>query len=53
MNVQPTAHRKDSFEEEIDKIDRKNSLKNVAIHDETPKVSINHDNKAPSSINVH
>jgi hypothetical protein len=46
VSVQPAGppQRKDSFEEEIDKIDRKNSIHNNG--DDTPKMaSLHHDNK--------
>jgi hypothetical protein len=45
--------RKDSFDEELEQYDRKNSITKQERHDETPKVSIqNNDRPSQSNNNV-
>jgi len=47
VKVEPSGppHRQDSFDAELERLDRKNSVRNIERENETPKASINHDNK--------
>jgi len=56
LRVEPSGPppRKDSFDEELEKIDRKQSIRDRGVAEDGPIVSsINHDNKPSLSINVH